>query len=364
MKKIVRSILIIILQLLLVLYIYEAIRASYSVLLVVPITLIIICLMAFVESILSFLISKLLGYEFYAYALGNFKIIKENGKLKFKNLKIKEFTFGPKMIAPKGKINRKKLLLSYLSVICFYIIGAYLVFIFTRHASGDWSSIGKAYVLITSIVIISTLFPSERKIDVGSGTMLYNLFLVPEWIDSMIEAEYLFGLSLRGVRPREFNGLNKRGTKISDKTASSYMIATYFFLLDHQRIKPMRKYIKFFEEYIDGKIDRFNGSYCSEVIFYHSINQNIEKAKEYYPKIEKKKKKAIYDTNDCRVEAYYSYYILKDKKRALMYCDLGLSNHDFLYKGQMKMEHELIMYLKDIMSGKVKNPWWSKEKGM
>ncbi|MDE6568842.1 MAG: hypothetical protein K2K70_14095 [Lachnospiraceae bacterium] len=279
----------------------------------------------------------LLGYQFGSFDFWGLRVLRENGKLKFR------FTNFSIYATCNMKAVNRSFRKTAIWEILVWIMGVAVLIPF-------WE-IAKNPVTVEEFVLFGVPF--------GMGTLyLYQLIRLAHNMvqmfgkgeKSVLWREHQEALNQldEGVRPMDLQLQYEKRTPItrSDVNYMQFELLKYYSALDAKKYDKLEKYIEEFWQFIPEVWSVMYTPYYYENLFYLCyIVGDVQWAESIMNTI-RDVLIADKDVNGRRVYAYYLYYTGKDKRAALQIAREGLQVADaFDCKGLARMEKELLQEL-------------------
>lgn len=292
-----------------------------------------------------FVFGKLLGYQLISYRIGFFAFTKENGKFKFQIIINKGYGGLCAMIAPKDMDPlHNKHMLFYAGGILFNLTFAALAVPFIFMSDSLYGEAFAVFFAIAGLISgLTNLIPLKTSGNNWSdGKIIWGIITKKEDVKSMLFVQVIMAQMAGGIRPRDLEILSDDVIREIEPIITLF---DYYQSLDRDGTGNLVAYSNLIVERIkDFSIVHLPGVYY-ELIFIGCVTGQFELARTYYEKAKKTLEKDL-DVNGLRVKAYYQFYCLDDKEKALEYCTEALKVVDkFPSVGQAIMEEGLIRKL-------------------
>lgn len=303
-----------------------------------------------------FVLGKINGYNLISYRVGFFALNNENGKIKFSIMKNNGYAGLCAMSVPEEDIPRYGHLLYYSGGVLFNIIfGIVLIAIKSKANTSDLLNV---FLIITAVISIllgiinSTPFFSGNN--PSDGKIIWSIILKRPFADKIMEVNRLCSEVSAGKPLKDMDIPSNFNRYQPDALDIIFLVYSYFKALDTDDTEKRFEYIKIMEQSINYIPSTMLPPIYYEICYIACINEDKEKAIEYYKKagtiLQKDK-----DVNGMRVKAYYEYYINKNINVAKFFCESALEVVDkFPIKGQALIEEKLVKRLIAIMDNNKK----------
>lgn len=299
-----------------------------------------------------FIFGKMLDYRLISYRISFLSWNNENGKMKFSIIKNKNYMGLCAMIPPVPELPGYKNVLFYAGGIILNVLSglAFLLLTFSFPSLFEYADLFFLNMGIIALVLgVINFIPFISGNNPTDGKIIWSLILKKPFAKKLMGINKIASQLSAGIRPRDLQ--ISSFTKIDNPQAFDMMIILYFYFkaLDSRNDENMLKYANLLEKNIEYLPHHLLPSLYYELCYIGCIMNDEDKAKVYYEKggmiLHNDK-----DVNGLRVKAYYEYYVNKDEKSALTFCENALGVADrFPIKGQGLMEKDLVYSLKELI---------------
>lgn len=291
-------------------------------------------------------VGKLLGYQLLSFRVGCLAWNYENGRMKFNVVWNHGYSGLCAMIMPEKDLKRYKYAIYTAGGILTNLLSGYvLMYCALKLNMPEIASL--LFVIIAGVGVlygIINLMPLMSGNSPTDGKMLWGLMLGRPFAKQYMNNYRMMLLLSEGCRPKDIQVPPiSNGPSNYDMTALSY---NFYKSIDSGNLEDAIKYARLLERNIDTYPNHSLATVYYNLCFIGCVTGNRTKAIEYYHKAKRILLKDM-DANGLRVKAYYEYYINRDMKTALSYCERALSVVDqYPLKGWSIMEENLLKQLK------------------
>lgn len=296
-----------------------------------------------------FIFGKLLGYRLISYRIGFLAWNYENGRMRMSIIKNKGYSGLCAMLPPDGVFQGYRTYPYYAGGILFNVLLGVGLLTLLRildlpAALALFAAITAGISLLLGLTNFIPFFAGNNPTD---GKILWSLILKKSFARQLIVVNRISAELAAGIRPRDIEMDIVSNMENPQTFDCMLMLYAYFKALDNGNREELYRYADWLEENQDFFPSPILPPLYYELCYAACIAGNADGAKAYYQKGGKILLNDK-DINGQRVKAYYAFHIDGDEKKALVYCENGLSVADsFPIKGQGKMEYELIQRLQN-----------------
>jgi hypothetical protein len=296
---------------------------------------------------------KLSGFKLYKFSVGFISIVKTKKFFKFE-FALSKYGGATFMVCRENKNLYRRyalyvfggLLGSFLCLIAYLLTAVLLkysnlnlLYLYTALISGFPLSVYflslnsmpfSAGGVSTDGATLRGIIKKDRETQVLINVLNIQSLLMAGFSPSEIDKDYFFNIPVVAD-----NNINKI-------VLFSYRYAYSLDLLDFVSAADTMRALERMQRYIP---DIYKENLLTDMFFNAAFNNDIEKAKELYSKIEKTINSET-DINNLRIKMAYELYILKDYKKAITTGFFALKLKDsYFISGIAKMEEKLINYM-------------------